>query len=407
MTLEQIPMDLSRLTSSVVGSPAKTSVLLDAVRDWQAAGAPCSFSSPESSALSSLAGALSRMSQDYFLSALAVDAIEPASFYAGITEEADGILKAALATAGDARQPAPSAQHTVERTLGSFSQPWLTSGFLSHGGYLTLKTGESHNAAVESTLSDILEAHVPPKYSLSPKACAGILRRAKLRKRKLPTHLAAALESVVGMTTLNGQEPSFPKKDDASRVVAAEGNDGALIPRPLFPSEPMHSPKIRDGTRAQTGAGTTSQNEPEPLWQAEQEHPGRAGQDLQKKTNTSSSTHVRRPSSASQALTPKDTATQLALQPSVLPTPTHQEAPTAGDGTVGLATKYPSSPSMLTKETPSMDPPTMPTDENGTNCNGQGQSIPTAGKVLEAEAVASWSVRRLTKTEPLEPKPNP
>jgi hypothetical protein len=39
------------------------------------------------------------------------------------------------------------------------------------------------------------------RYFLSPKACAGILRRAAKRRKKLPAVLAAALESVAGATT--------------------------------------------------------------------------------------------------------------------------------------------------------------------------------------------------------------
>ena len=42
-------------------------------------------------------------------------------------------------------------------------------------------------------LSQILEADAPAKYSLSPKACAGILRRAERRGKELPPLLKAAL----------------------------------------------------------------------------------------------------------------------------------------------------------------------------------------------------------------------
>jgi hypothetical protein len=48
-------------------------------------------------------------------------------------------------------------------------------------------------------LSSILQAPetVPPKYSLSPKACQGILRRANARGKELPPMLKAALETRV------------------------------------------------------------------------------------------------------------------------------------------------------------------------------------------------------------------
>lgn len=58
---------------------------------------------------------------------------------------------------------------------------------------LTLNTGEFPNAAVESTLSQILQAEVPEKYYLSAKACEGILRRAAQRGKALPEVLRLAL----------------------------------------------------------------------------------------------------------------------------------------------------------------------------------------------------------------------
>ncbi len=53
--------------------------------------------------------------------------------------------------------------------------------------------GESPSAAVESRLSQILEEDPLPKYSLSAKACAGILNRASRRGKPLPPELEAAL----------------------------------------------------------------------------------------------------------------------------------------------------------------------------------------------------------------------
>ena len=44
-----------------------------------------------------------------------------------------------------------------------------------------------------STLSQILQDSVPEKYSLSPKACLGILRRASVRGKELPELLKNAL----------------------------------------------------------------------------------------------------------------------------------------------------------------------------------------------------------------------
>ena len=73
---------------------------------------------------------------------------------------------------------------------------WGTDGALLTE-FLTLNIGESPNAAVESTLSSILQANVPEKYYLSAKACEGILRRAARRGKELPPMLNEALEQMI------------------------------------------------------------------------------------------------------------------------------------------------------------------------------------------------------------------
>ena len=61
------------------------------------------------------------------------------------------------------------------------------------GGYWTLNFGESPRDAEESSLSQILEATVPERYYLSPKAWGGIIRRAGNRGKVLPAILKQAL----------------------------------------------------------------------------------------------------------------------------------------------------------------------------------------------------------------------
>lgn len=67
---------------------------------------------------------------------------------------------------------------------------------------LTLNTGECPSVAVESTLSQILEADVPEKYYLSTRACEGILRRAERRGKKLPEILEMALKQMIERETV-------------------------------------------------------------------------------------------------------------------------------------------------------------------------------------------------------------
>ena len=66
------------------------------------------------------------------------------------------------------------------------------------GVSMTLNFGESPSAVRESTLSQILDLNAPEKYSLSQRACAGILRRAEKRGKELPDLLKEALTEVVG-----------------------------------------------------------------------------------------------------------------------------------------------------------------------------------------------------------------
>ena len=83
----------------------------------------------------------------------------------------------------------------LEPSLGRF----LSSGMGGPTGALILSTPEYPKDVVESTLSDILLeiGDVPPKYYLSQRACAGILRRAEQRGRELPPLLKEALLSVI------------------------------------------------------------------------------------------------------------------------------------------------------------------------------------------------------------------
>lgn len=75
---------------------------------------------------------------------------------------------------------------------GATTMKWEDDGAWL-GECMTRNTGESPNVAVVSRLSQILEATPQEKYSLSAKACQGILRRAERRGKDLPPTLKAAL----------------------------------------------------------------------------------------------------------------------------------------------------------------------------------------------------------------------
>ncbi len=68
--------------------------------------------------------------------------------------------------------------------------------------------GRCLNVAGGSSLSDILEkGPIPPRFFLSAKAAAGILRRAEKRGKKLPEALEQALRAVVELTARGGVSP--------------------------------------------------------------------------------------------------------------------------------------------------------------------------------------------------------
>ena len=76
------------------------------------------------------------------------------------------------------------------------SAEWVTAvaPFPSLGDFTMHSFGESPREENASRLSQILEDSAPQKYSLSARACAGILNRAQKRGKELPSELREALE---------------------------------------------------------------------------------------------------------------------------------------------------------------------------------------------------------------------
>ena len=91
------------------------------------------------------------------------------------------------------RSRTPPTFHYLQKDAGL----WLTHESGTDGPspieFSTRSFGESPSVAVGSRLSQILEDTPPPKYSLSAKACRGILARAERRGKPLPEELEAAL----------------------------------------------------------------------------------------------------------------------------------------------------------------------------------------------------------------------
>ena len=115
---------------------------------------------------------------------------------------------------------------TKEMTLDTFLDQWYKGMFLSlvtdgrtqefvspraeteswSGGCWTLNTSEKPlNGGGESSLYSILEhGGCTRRYCLSPKACEGILRRAKERGKVLPKALEETLEKMTSVPNGGG-----------------------------------------------------------------------------------------------------------------------------------------------------------------------------------------------------------
>ena len=117
---------------------------------------------------------------------------------------------------------------------GATTMKWEDDGAWL-GECMTRNTGESPNAAVVSRLSQILEVTPQEKYSLSAKACQGILRRAERRGKDLPKLLKAVLiRQSQGALPQERTEAPAPTEAPTSYAVRIRGGcdgggKGALV----------------------------------------------------------------------------------------------------------------------------------------------------------------------------------
>lgn len=88
---------------------------------------------------------------------------------------------------------------------------------------MTLNTGEKPRKKNPSWLSEVLEENADERYSLSAKACQGILNRAERRGKELPPELKAALEAQAKT------EPSVCKETESTELTPPDATeqDGA------------------------------------------------------------------------------------------------------------------------------------------------------------------------------------
>lgn len=125
---------------------------------------------------------------------------------------------------------------------GDTTMKWEGDGAW-RGELTTHNTGECPNAVVVSRLSQILEETPHPKYSLTAKACQGILRRAERRGKDLPKRLKAVLiRQSQGASPQERTEAPAPTEAPTSYAVRIGGGcDGGGKGDP--------SPTLTDGDR--------------------------------------------------------------------------------------------------------------------------------------------------------------
>ena len=111
---------------------------------------------------------------------------------------------------------------------------WATV-ILSPGASSTpRRVGASHKDGNVYLLSSILMEDVPDRYSLSPKACRGILRRAAKRGKELPQVLREALERQAAQ----GEAPAASVQ---ARAAQAEATGTAKNARPRCGEENLRA----------------------------------------------------------------------------------------------------------------------------------------------------------------------
>lgn len=112
---------------------------------------------------------------------------------------------------------------TMDEISPSYSRRWPTSGFTtSPGESWTADTSECHSeGGAFSYLPDVLVADTPPRFYLSPKAAAGIIRRAKKRGKALPPRLASALRELAEAGMSHPLSPPSGEKDQADPLATS------------------------------------------------------------------------------------------------------------------------------------------------------------------------------------------
>jgi hypothetical protein len=152
-----------------------------------------------------------------------------------------------LRTYPDSFPPLPEIERV--ETLQSYSRRWPTSGFTtSPGECWTADTSECPSGGgVSTSLADVLLDEVPARFFLSPRAAAGILRRAEKRGRALPPALAGALQALASQYQGDDKRTTSTSSTPSTQAVAHP-----MIIQPKRATSKSRQPLLGDTQRAQT-----------------------------------------------------------------------------------------------------------------------------------------------------------
>lgn len=217
---EQPPLKVSQarlppLMFSVEASRAKTGVSLDADEESKGSDQACSLSLPGSpmSLFDLEDGCCLRTSPGFSLPAHVRDAQSAKRFLSTIAEPTSSWC--------------------------SPSSP--TSGFTtSRGECWTAVTSECPSGGDASTsLQDVLLDEAPERFSLSPRAAAGILRRAQKRGRVLPQALRLALMEVASLHRDDDSTTTRTSSGHCSQATLADGAQTTMRPQVASTSQAL------------------------------------------------------------------------------------------------------------------------------------------------------------------------
>ena len=114
-----------------------------------------------------------------------------------------------------------SVRTKAETLRKSTAFSWSDADMGFQGVVSTASFSESPNAAVECSLSEVLEGHAPQRFFLSPVAATGILRRAAKRGRALPMRLRQALEALSSAVDAKGRTHLLLERSASDSTPAA------------------------------------------------------------------------------------------------------------------------------------------------------------------------------------------